>query len=117
MILRGRGEFDIVENGINMSKRRSQAASSTVFFAFWILWMPPVWAVWMYVYHAGSCFPDGGSGVFRMKQFTLSLVKNSLRPVVKLESWNNFRALLDTMFFSVDLVEVRKEICMKCKRL
>ncbi len=52
-----------------------------------------------------------------MKQFTLSLVKNSLRPVVKLESWNNFRALLDTMFFSVDLVEVRKEICMKCKRL
>jgi len=77
----------------------------------------PVWAVWMYVYNAGSCFPDGGSGVFRMKQFTLSLVKNSLRPVVKLESWNNFRALLDTMFFSVDLVEVRKEICMKCKRL
>ncbi len=38
-ILRGIGEFDIVENGINMSKRRSQAASSTVFFAFWILWM------------------------------------------------------------------------------
>lgn len=37
-----------------------------------------------------------------MKQFTLSLVKNSLRPVVKLESWNNFRALLDTgAFFPV----------------
>ncbi len=34
-----------------------------------------------------------------MKQFTLSLVKNSLRPVVKLESWNNFRALLDTGAF------------------
>ncbi|MDE6968966.1 MAG: retropepsin-like domain-containing protein [Eubacterium sp.] len=31
-----------------------------------------------------------------MKQFILSLSKNSLRPVVKLENWNNFRALLDT---------------------
>ena len=34
-----------------------------------------------------------------MKQFILSLMKNSLRPVVKLESWNNFRALLDTGAF------------------
>lgn len=34
-----------------------------------------------------------------MKQFTLSLVKNSLRPVVKLEGWNNSRALVDTGAF------------------
>lgn len=34
-----------------------------------------------------------------MNQFTLSLVKNSLRPVVKLEGWNNFRALVDTGAF------------------
>lgn len=37
-----------------------------------------------------------------MKQFILSLMKNSLRPVVKLESWNNFRALLDTGAFFLD---------------
>ncbi len=34
-----------------------------------------------------------------MRQFTLSLMKNSLRPVVKLENWNNVRALLDTGAF------------------
>lgn len=31
-----------------------------------------------------------------MKQITLSLVKNTLRPIVQLNNWNNFRALLDT---------------------
>lgn len=31
-----------------------------------------------------------------MKQFVMPLVKNSLRPVVKMTNWNNFRALLDT---------------------
>lgn len=37
-----------------------------------------------------------------MKQFTMSLMKNSVRPVVKLQSWNSFRALLDTgAFFPV----------------
>lgn len=43
-----------------------------------------------------------------MKQFTLSLAKNSLRPVVKLENWNNFRALLDTgAFFPIWTAEER----------
>ena len=43
-----------------------------------------------------------------MKQFILSLVKDSLRPVVKLESWNNFRALLDTgSFFPIWTAEER----------
>lgn len=31
-----------------------------------------------------------------MKQFTLNLVKDTVRPVVMLKTWNNFRALLDT---------------------
>ena len=31
-----------------------------------------------------------------MKQFTLDLAKDSLRPIVMLNNWNNFNALLDT---------------------
>lgn len=31
-----------------------------------------------------------------MKQFTMKLVKDTLRPVFMLKNWNNFRALLDT---------------------
>ena len=43
-----------------------------------------------------------------MRQFTLSLAKNSLRPVVKLENWNNFRALLDMgAFFPIWTAEER----------
>lgn len=45
-----------------------------------------------------------------MNQFTLSLVKNSLRPVVKLEGWNNFRALVDTGAFSQ--FGQRKKVCL-----
>lgn len=41
-----------------------------------------------------------------MKQITLDLVKNNLRPIVQLKNWNNFRALLDTgAFFPVWTVD------------
>ncbi len=56
-----KGEVVIGENGINMSKRRSWAASSTVFFDFQVLRMHGIPLLGQYGCLHSPCWKSGGS--------------------------------------------------------
>ena len=48
------------------------------------------------IYNTGQSCSDGNSGVFRLKQFTLPLKRNTQRPVVILNDFYDLEVMLDT---------------------